>query len=225
MRASAPSWAGRGGLDRREWRAQGAQGPGGRRLRRVAVNPDIIRAQVEGGIGYATGHILYGEVPLAAGRLDRVQLQRLSLVEDHGDAGGRSDHRSIVGATDRHWRAWGFRPAARRLPMHWRSSGAIDPPTCRWCVRHRASREFSLVIAAALAIFSAVHASSAQESIATPRPATATTPQTCFGLHRHPRCENPIPRPLRGGGQSPSASPLSQPSPPNRSAYPDRCDA
>jgi isoquinoline 1-oxidoreductase beta subunit len=34
----------------------------------VAVNPDIIRAQVEGGIGYATGHILYGEVPLVAGK-------------------------------------------------------------------------------------------------------------------------------------------------------------
>lgn len=34
----------------------------------VAVNPDVIRAQVEGGIGYATGHILYAEVPLIAGR-------------------------------------------------------------------------------------------------------------------------------------------------------------
>lgn len=34
----------------------------------VAVNPDIIRAQVEGGVGYATGHILYGEVPLVAGK-------------------------------------------------------------------------------------------------------------------------------------------------------------
>jgi isoquinoline 1-oxidoreductase beta subunit len=34
----------------------------------VAVNPDIIRAQVEGGIGYATGHILYGDVPLVAGK-------------------------------------------------------------------------------------------------------------------------------------------------------------
>jgi len=34
----------------------------------VAVNPDIIRAQVEGGIGFATGHILYGEVPLVEGR-------------------------------------------------------------------------------------------------------------------------------------------------------------
>jgi len=34
----------------------------------TAVNPDIIRAQVEGGIGYAVGHILYGEVPLVAGK-------------------------------------------------------------------------------------------------------------------------------------------------------------
>jgi isoquinoline 1-oxidoreductase beta subunit len=34
----------------------------------VAVNPDIIRAQVEGGVGYAIGHILYGEVPLVAGK-------------------------------------------------------------------------------------------------------------------------------------------------------------
>jgi isoquinoline 1-oxidoreductase beta subunit len=34
----------------------------------VAVNPDVIRSQVEGGVGYALGHILYGEVPLEAGR-------------------------------------------------------------------------------------------------------------------------------------------------------------
>jgi isoquinoline 1-oxidoreductase beta subunit len=33
----------------------------------VAVNPDVIRAQVEGGIGYALGHALYAEVPLVAG--------------------------------------------------------------------------------------------------------------------------------------------------------------
>jgi len=34
----------------------------------VAVNPDIVRAQVEGGIGFAAGHILYAEVPIVAGR-------------------------------------------------------------------------------------------------------------------------------------------------------------
>ena len=34
----------------------------------VAVNPDVVRAQVEGGIGFAIGHILYGDVPIEAGR-------------------------------------------------------------------------------------------------------------------------------------------------------------
>lgn len=34
----------------------------------VAVNPDVIRAQMEGGIGYGLGHILFAEVPLDQGR-------------------------------------------------------------------------------------------------------------------------------------------------------------
>ncbi|CAN7652719.1 molybdopterin cofactor-binding domain-containing protein [Bosea sp. LjRoot237] len=34
----------------------------------VAVNPDIIRAQMEGGIGFGLGHILYGELTLDQGR-------------------------------------------------------------------------------------------------------------------------------------------------------------
>jgi isoquinoline 1-oxidoreductase beta subunit len=33
----------------------------------VAVNPDIIRAQMEGGIGFAIGHILYAEQKLDTG--------------------------------------------------------------------------------------------------------------------------------------------------------------
>lgn len=33
----------------------------------VAVNPDIIRAQMEGGIGFGLGHILYADVPLDEG--------------------------------------------------------------------------------------------------------------------------------------------------------------
>jgi isoquinoline 1-oxidoreductase subunit beta len=33
----------------------------------IAVNPDIIRAQMEGGIGFALGHILYAEQTLEAG--------------------------------------------------------------------------------------------------------------------------------------------------------------
>jgi isoquinoline 1-oxidoreductase beta subunit len=34
----------------------------------VAVNPDVIRAQMEGGIGYGLGHALYAEVALDQGR-------------------------------------------------------------------------------------------------------------------------------------------------------------
>jgi isoquinoline 1-oxidoreductase beta subunit len=33
----------------------------------IAVNPDIIRAQMESGIGYGAGHILYAEIPIKAG--------------------------------------------------------------------------------------------------------------------------------------------------------------
>jgi isoquinoline 1-oxidoreductase beta subunit len=35
----------------------------------VAVNPDVIRAQMEGGIGYGLGHALYGEITLDNGRV------------------------------------------------------------------------------------------------------------------------------------------------------------
>ncbi len=34
----------------------------------VAINPDVIRAQMEGGIGFGLGHILFAEVPLVDGR-------------------------------------------------------------------------------------------------------------------------------------------------------------
>ena len=35
------------------------------------VNPDVVRAQMEGGIGFGLGHILYGEIRIEGGR--RVQ--------------------------------------------------------------------------------------------------------------------------------------------------------
>jgi isoquinoline 1-oxidoreductase beta subunit len=34
----------------------------------VAVNPDVIRAQIQGGIGFGLGHILFAEVTIEAGR-------------------------------------------------------------------------------------------------------------------------------------------------------------
>jgi isoquinoline 1-oxidoreductase beta subunit len=35
----------------------------------VVISPDLIRAQMEGGIGYGLGHILYAEVPLDGGHV------------------------------------------------------------------------------------------------------------------------------------------------------------
>jgi isoquinoline 1-oxidoreductase beta subunit len=37
----------------------------------VAVNPDIIRSQMEGGIGYGLGHALFAEISLTGGRTDQ----------------------------------------------------------------------------------------------------------------------------------------------------------
>jgi isoquinoline 1-oxidoreductase beta subunit len=34
----------------------------------VAVNPDVIRAQMEGGIGFGLGHVLFAEISIEAGR-------------------------------------------------------------------------------------------------------------------------------------------------------------
>jgi isoquinoline 1-oxidoreductase subunit beta len=34
----------------------------------VAVNPDVIRAQMQGGIGFGLGHVLFAEVTIDAGR-------------------------------------------------------------------------------------------------------------------------------------------------------------
>jgi len=34
----------------------------------VAVNPDVIRAQMQGGIGFGLGHVLFAEVTIEAGR-------------------------------------------------------------------------------------------------------------------------------------------------------------
>jgi isoquinoline 1-oxidoreductase beta subunit len=34
----------------------------------VAINPDLIRAQMQGGIGFGLGHILFAEVPIDKGQ-------------------------------------------------------------------------------------------------------------------------------------------------------------
>ena len=72
----------------------------------VAVNPNIITAQMEGGIGYGLGAILFDEIDARRGRRRRpVELPRLSLAAHQRDARGRGgDHRVDRGA-DRRRRA------------------------------------------------------------------------------------------------------------------------
>lgn len=50
----------------------------------IAVNPDVIRAQMEGGIGFGLGHALYAEIPIVSGRVtvDNFDLYRsITLAE------------------------------------------------------------------------------------------------------------------------------------------------
>ena len=43
----------------------------------IAVNPDVVRAQMEGSIGFGLGAALWGEITLAGGRVAAVELPRL----------------------------------------------------------------------------------------------------------------------------------------------------
>ena len=43
----------------------------------VAINPDVITAQMEGGIGFGLGAVLHDEITLTDGTVDAVQLPRL----------------------------------------------------------------------------------------------------------------------------------------------------
>ena len=56
----------------------------------VPVNPNVIRAQMEGGIGFGLGAILFGEIIARRGRArSAVELPRLPLAPHQRDAGGR----------------------------------------------------------------------------------------------------------------------------------------
>jgi isoquinoline 1-oxidoreductase beta subunit len=37
----------------------------------VAINPDVIKAQMEGGIGFGIGAVLYGAITLKAGKVEQ----------------------------------------------------------------------------------------------------------------------------------------------------------
>ena len=86
---------------------------GGRKVERVvcavdcgvAVNPDVIKAQMEGGIGFGLGAILHGAITLDDGKVVRDQLRRLPGAAHRRDAEGRGAHRAVDRAADRRRRA------------------------------------------------------------------------------------------------------------------------
>ncbi|UEM18881.1 xanthine dehydrogenase family protein molybdopterin-binding subunit [Skermanella mucosa] len=57
----------------------------------LAINPDVIRAQMEGGIGFGLGGVMYGEVTLAKGRVEQsnfhdyrvLRIEEMPAVEVH----------------------------------------------------------------------------------------------------------------------------------------------
>ena len=68
------------------------------------INPDIITAQMEGGIGFGLGAVLYGAITLKDGRVEQRQFQRLSGAAHERNAEGRSVHRALDRGADRRGR-------------------------------------------------------------------------------------------------------------------------
>jgi CO/xanthine dehydrogenase Mo-binding subunit len=71
----------------------------------IAVNPDVIAAQMEGGIGYALAAALTGAITLKEGVRRTVQLHRLPDAAHQRNAEGRGAYRRIeCRQADRRWR-------------------------------------------------------------------------------------------------------------------------
>jgi isoquinoline 1-oxidoreductase beta subunit len=49
----------------------------------MAINPDVVRAQVEGGVGYGLGHALYGGVTMTEGRVDQSNFDSYRSIRIH----------------------------------------------------------------------------------------------------------------------------------------------
>ena len=71
----------------------------------VAVNPDVVRAQMEGCIGFALGALYYGEIELRNGARGAAQLRHLPGAAHPRDAEGRGPHRAQHGRAQRCRRA------------------------------------------------------------------------------------------------------------------------
>ncbi len=84
----------------------------------VAVNPDVIRAQMEGGIGYGLGHMLFGEITLEGRPAGAGEFRQLPVAAHPRNAAGRSHDRALDRKADRCRRARRAADRARGRERH-----------------------------------------------------------------------------------------------------------
>ena len=84
----------------------------------VAVNPDVVRAQMEGGIGFALAAALYGEITLKDGAVEQTNFHQYQVLADQRNAGGRRAYRALHRQAVRRRRAWRAAACAGRGQRH-----------------------------------------------------------------------------------------------------------
>ena len=63
----------------------------------IAVNPDNVRAQMEGGIGFGLSAALHGAITIKDGAVEQSNFHDYPDPAHHRDAGGRRAHRAVDG--------------------------------------------------------------------------------------------------------------------------------
>ncbi|VTM20254.1 oxidoreductase [Pseudomonas aeruginosa] len=61
----------------------------------IPINPDVIAAQMEGGIGFGLGAVLHSAITLKDGKVEQNNFRRLPGAADRRDAQGRGAHRAL----------------------------------------------------------------------------------------------------------------------------------
>ena len=84
----------------------------------VPINPNVIRAQMEGGVGFGLGAILFGEITLGeGGHIEQSNFHDYRIAAHQRDAGGRRRRDQVDRAADRRRRAGRAADSARPSQM------------------------------------------------------------------------------------------------------------